>query len=445
MRDEHIKIISTVGPASDDPRILSKMVDLGVDIFRLNLSHNSLDYHINLIKIIKSLKTKSGKKPVILADLPGPKFRIGELKSPLSIRRNLIYSLGPQGDIPLDYEISKELSLEHPIRLSDGKLLLRPIRKQGNKVLVKAMDDFILLGNQSIIQKGLEYHGKYPTDRDRKLVSSLLDVGIDIFGLSFVSSETDVRNMRKLVGDALLVAKIERKSAVDNFSSIIRSADAVMVARGDLGLNLDISEVPILQRRMIYEAHEINKPVIVATQILESMTDQPSPTRAEADDIFAAVTEGADALMLSEETAIGKYPLLAVRALRNLGDRFSEVEVERNFTIKDENDAVVASAVELLKKTGIKHVIVITEAGISAFRLSRYDLNVKIIAITNSLSTVEKLTFGRNIVPYYFKDLREGLDRIKGELSRAGISKAVLVSGEFGIKDSTTKVEVIYT
>ncbi|MGC8682096.1 MAG: pyruvate kinase [Candidatus Acidifodinimicrobium sp.] len=448
MVNRTVKTVVTIGPASESYSTIKKMVIEGVRIFRLNLSHSDLGWHKEIIDKIKSVEKATKEKIVIILDLPGPKLRIGKLNGDkLEIKQGKIYTIGLNSDIPISREILNTLSIKEDIKLSDGKLELKPIKRDKDYISAKAMNSYTLLSEQSINQNGLRYPSKYPTKSDVNAIKFGLKNNLNTFALSFISSADDVKKMRKIAGnDSVLISKIERKEGVDNFKEIVDASDIVMIARGDLGLNMDISNVPKLQEKFINEAHQLRKPVIVATQVLESMVSNSIPTRAEADDVFTAVEEGTDALMLSEETAIGTYPLKAVKTLTHLIDTFkTEVMRKAVYMIRSEDDALADVAVKLAESTNIRNMIIVTADGASAFRLSRYfDSDIRLFALTPRVDTFKKLMFGRSIEPFLYRDLNRGIEDVKKYLrNKFKTRKSILVSGVFGKAGSTTKIEIV--
>ncbi|MCW1293831.1 MAG: pyruvate kinase [Candidatus Parvarchaeota archaeon] len=443
-----VKAIVTIGPASESSQTLKKMIRDGIRIFRLNLSHGDFNWHKDVINRIEDIGRSINEKIVIVLDLPGPKFRIGKLPNGnLNVEEGRNYTIGVNGDIPVSESILSSLSANKNIKLSDGKLELKPIKRERGYIITKALNSYSLLSEQSINQDGISYPHIYPTKDDIEGIKFGLKNNLNTFALSFISSSKDVEKVRKIAGkDSILISKIERKEGVNNFKEIAKASDIVMVARGDLGLNMDISNVPKLQEKLILEAHQLKKPVIVATQMLESMVNNSIPTRAEADDVFTAVEEGADSLMLSEETAIGNYPLKSVKTLMHLIDTFkSEAIRKSSYTIRSEDDSVAEVAVKLAESTGIKNMIIRTVDGASAFRLSRYfDSGIRLFALTPRLSTFEKLAFGRGIEPFLYKNLDYGLMEIKKYLkNKLKAKKVILVAGVFGKAGSTTKIEIL--
>ncbi len=429
---DKVKIIATIGPASDNEKEIEKMLQEGASIFRLNLSHASKSYVIRVMKAINKAKTKLKKEAVLFLDLPGPKIRTGPLPAgKLDIKGGKVYSFGPEGEIPVSEKIVKSVDIKQRILLSDGKIELKPLKRDGRNILVKALNSATLLSRQSVNASGLVYETKYPTKKDIEGIRFGLKHGITTFAISFVSDKKDVLNVRKIAGKgAVIISKIERKDAVDNFEDIAKVSDIIMIARGDLGLNMDIAKVPEIQEKLIMSANKLSKPVIVATQMLESMTTEIMPTRAEVDDVFTAISEGADAVMLSEETAIGQHPSAAVKMLEHIISLSKPTPSSKNYPVIDERDALIDSAVSLINKTKIKDAVVLTKSGRSAFRLARFRLGVRIFAISDSKSVLHALAFGRGIIPIRIKKLGSyPAEPLKQIMAENRLRRVVLISG----------------
>jgi len=295
MRRRFAKILATVGPASAAPENLRLLHDVGVDAFRLNFSHGSHDDHARSVAAIRQIEKDTGNSIAIVADMQGPKLRVGEFEG---------------GKHP---EMFKAMEPGHQLKFDDGKLMVTILSNSGDKMTAR-VDVPGMLGNK----KGVNVIGatlpmSAMTAKDRKDMVFALSQDVDWIALSFVQTEQDVIDAREIIGDnAKIIVKVEKPSAVDDLHKILKHTDAVMVARGDLGVELPLEAVPIVQRQIIRAARGLGKPVIVATHMLESMIDAPTPTRAEASDVATAIYQGADAVMLSAETAVGRHPATAV-------------------------------------------------------------------------------------------------------------------------------------
>lgn len=319
--NQRLKYIVTVGPASESERVLKQLIESGADIIRINGSHCKPSYILQIKNLVERLNKALGTDVEVMLDLPGPKIRTGgDPDYKLEIKTGKSYTIGGKGDIPLEDALADGIKLGSIIKLSDGKLELKAVSRK-SMLTATALNQGVLNPKQSIYAPGLKYTGTYPTTRDKQLISAGDKAGIRLFGLSFVSSAADVENCRKLIKNGALISKIETQEAINNIEQIIRASDLIMVARGDLGLWIGIEKVPEAQRLLIAKAQAAKKQVIVATQMLYSMVNNPMPTRAEANDVFTSVEQGADALMLSEESAIGIYPVKALKTLKAIAER----------------------------------------------------------------------------------------------------------------------------
>ncbi len=441
-----VKVVATLGPASDSEDSIKKLIKAGVNVFRLNMSHGDHDYFRRVISCIKRINKQLKVYTPIFLDLPGQKLRTGKLGGDkLEIKEGQEYTLGEKGQIPVTNSILKRIKLKGKILLSDGKIELKPVKRDGDIIITRALNNGTLLNEQSINADGLSYSDKYPTKKDIDGIKFGLSQGIRIFALSFVSSAKDVAAARRIAGgDSTLIAKIERRDAVKNFKEIVEVADVIMIARGDLGLNMDIAEVPKLQKELIDVSNKCNKPVITATQMLESMTKNVLPTRAEADDVFTAISEGTDAVMLSEETAIGDYPIKAVKMLRHIISKYGYKDVpEKMYEIRNEHDAIISAAVNIMSSTNIRDAVVITPFGRSAFRLSRYHMRVRIFALTDSNTAIDRLNFSRDVISIKIKSMKNFKAAIKAVAKKYGLKKAILVSGLYSDKALTEDIRIL--
>lgn len=340
------KIVATLGPASMDQQIMKEMVQLGVRVFRLNFSHADASYFGPVIRKIRQVEQETGICLTVMGDLCGPKIRIGEVKgSPLQLRKGAYVCLGAPDmeekseseifislDVP---ELLEGLAQGMPVSLSDGMLQFKVTRviEPDRLVLLEAINGGILTSNKGIAFPGKTLRVAAMTDKDRRDLHQGLDIGIDAVALSFVQSKEDIEDIKAEISKhgtwIPVVAKIERRNAVDTLDSILEVADAVMVARGDLGLECSPAELPVLQKKILRACRHAQKPAIVATQMLLSMVKNPIPTRAESTDVANAMLDGADCVMLSEETAIGSYPVEAVRFINEIAQYSEPYYLER--------------------------------------------------------------------------------------------------------------------
>jgi len=325
--DHKTKIVCTIGPASSSEELIRELILAGMNVARINFSHGSFESHSEVIRRVRKVAADLDRTIAILADLPGPKIRIGKLvKEPLMLQKGNLVTLtvdeltGNENRIPVSYkQLPESVVPGNLVYLSDGFIQLRCLEISGKDVLCE-----VLIGGQLYSHKGLNLPGAKifldpVTETDLKILEFALNEGIDTFGISFIENAEDLRKVRKFATargkSVYIVAKIERRQAVENIQGILEETDALMVARGDLGVEIPIQEVPSVQKELIRSAKLLGIPVITATQMLASMTDNIRPTRAEATDVANAILDGTDAIMLSEETAVGNYPVEAVEMM----------------------------------------------------------------------------------------------------------------------------------
>ena len=336
-RNRNVKIVATLGPASSTEEMVSKLFEEGVDVFRLNLSHGSHSEIKKRHEIIRRVEKKFGRPICILADLQGPKLRCGEFKNKeaeLVPGQSFIFDkerkLGDSNRVYLpEFKVFTNLERGSQVLVNDGKIRLKV--KEVNKSFVKTE---VLVGGVISDKKGINVPDQVLplsalSKKDLSDLEFVCDLGIEWLGLSFVQRAKDVKEAKKIVrGRAAILSKIEKPSAVDAFEEILEETDAVMVARGDLGVELPIETLPPIQKRLVRQCRHSGKPVIVATQMMESMINSPVPTRAEVSDVAQAIYEGADAVMLSAESAVGNYPVEAVKTMNSIA---TEVEKEKTY------------------------------------------------------------------------------------------------------------------
>jgi pyruvate kinase len=423
------KIVATLGPASDPPERLATLVGAGVDCFRLNFSHGGRAEHAQRFAAVRAAEIHAGKPLAILADLQGPKIRVGAFKGgAVQLRFGETVTIeasdepGETGLIRLPHEtLVKALHVGDVIKLDDGKMQLTVAAREGHRL--QARVDF---GGRLTDHKGVNVPTRrIPvsalTEKDEDDLAYALEQGADFIALSFVQSADDVRQARALIGDrAGLLAKIEKPSALDDLEEIIGLCDAIMVARGDLGVELPPEQVPIAQRRIVRAARAAGKPVIVATHMLESMIDAPTPTRAEASDVATAVYQGADAVMLSAESAVGRHPATAVaimdriiRAVEADPDHWAGLSRDMPRPEPTTADAISLSAREIAEVLDCAVVAAYTSTGSTALRVSRERPRCGVIGMTPLQATARRLCLAwgvRSVVTPDAAQLEEMVD-----------------------------------
>ncbi len=403
------KIIATVGPASWEPAVLERMIEAGVDIFRLNFSHAGRERQAGTIEAIRAAAARVGREVAVLGDLPGPKLRIGELRDDVAeLETGMHVKLTPReveghdGTIPVAWPEVGSLREDELVYLADGAIRLRVDAKDGDGVACE-----VEVGGTLSSHKGMNIPGATvpaSTPDDMGWIEFSVEQGLDLLAVSFVSSAADLEpvaeRLRALDSTIPVVAKIEKRQAADNATEIVRAASGgVMVARGDLGIELPLAEVPVVQKRLIREAGLRSKPAITATQMLASMVNAKRPTRAEVADVANAIYDGTDAVMLSEETAVGKNPVEAVRVMDRIA-RATEPDLrygEWLFTRTDQAtqdvaDSVAQSAVGAVYRLGLAALVVPTNSGRTARLVSAHRPQVPVLAISPSIETVRRLS-----------------------------------------------------
>ncbi len=408
-RTRNAKIVATLGPSSSDPQIVRQLFMAGVDVFRLNFSHGSHADHSERFKVLRALEQETGRPIGILADLQGPKLRVGTFaEGPVmlapgkSFRLDLDAAPGDQRRVRLPHpEIFAALVPGAELLLDDGKLRL---------VVERCGADFaetkVLVGGTLSERKGVNVPGVVLpitalTEKDRKDLALALELGADWIALSFVQRPEDVTEARELIGDrAAIVVKLEKPSAVERLDEIVALTDAVMVARGDLGVELPAERVPAIQKRIVRCCRKLGKPVIVATQMLESMIDSPVPTRAEASDVATAIYDGADAVMLSAESASGKYPVVAVDMMNRI---IEQVEADPQYrqlidashtSARPGDDVAEAVCCAMRRAVSLLHaaaIVCYTSSGHTSLRAARERPESPVLSLTPCLLTARRL------------------------------------------------------
>jgi len=431
-RHRNVKIVATLGPASSDYEMIRALIEAGADVFRLNMSHGSHDEIRERHSIIRRIEKEMGTPIAILADLQGPKLRVGtfarpegeELEVGADFRLDLVDKPGDATRVTLPHkEIFDALEPGSHLLVNDGKIKLR-VRECG----ADFADCEVIVGGTISNRKGVNVPDVVLplaalSEKDRDDLEFVCELGIDWLALSFVQRPADVIEARRLAGDrAAILSKIEKPAAVNAFDAILEVSDGIMVARGDLGVELPVQNVPPIQKRLIRKCRSVAKPVIVATQMLESMIDSPMPTRAEVSDVAAAIYEGTDAVMLSAESAAGQYPIEAVRTMDNVAAEVESdptyteiIEASRRIERTSVADGIVSAAREIAEATKVAAICCFSESGTTALLVSRERPRVPIIALTTEPSTARRLclSWGTNNV------ITGPIDRFKGAVVSA--------------------------
>lgn len=410
------KIVCTIGPATESEEKLEELVKAGMNVARLNFSHGDFDEHQRRVDRIRKICDKTANVIAIIQDLCGPKIRIGSFKNgSINLNRGDTFILttedieGTEERVHINYEeLPKEVKPGTPIMLQDGTKRLEVVEVKGNDIITKVISGGRLSGRKGVNVPGANLSVKSLTDKDKKDLEFGIKNKVDFVALSFVRNSSDIRELREILvqagSDAQIIAKIETREALDDIDEIIKETDAIMIARGDLAIEIPAEEVPLVQKLIIHKCNSAGKPVITATQMLESMVKNPVATRAEISDIANAIIDGTDAIMLSEETTLGDFPVSAVEVMTKVAlkvekevftrDTIAEYEASHGIT-----DVVSQSAVRATHNIGASLIVALTRQGRTPRMISRYRPAEMIMAMTDRKETLNKLALSYGCFP----------------------------------------------
>jgi pyruvate kinase len=459
------KIVATIGPASNSPKVLEELLLAGTNMFRLNFAHGTHEEHGAVLKIARQLSEKHEKPVAVLADIQGPKIRVGTLPTdglPF-VRDNVVrFQYGADYDsigvIPVQHDVSKYLKKGERVFLRDGVVQIEVTKIEKKLITGRVLAPGLVYSNQGMNLPDTDLGGEILTPKDIADLEFAASVGVDYIGYSFVQTAGDIHNLRarleKLKSDAKIIAKIETAAALENLDDIVAATDVIMVARGDLAIETKPEAVPAAQRRMVELGKQHRKPVIVATQMLESMIQSAQPTRAEVSDVATAVLEGADAVMLSGETAMGLFPVESVKMMKRVvlyTEREELAKMPARRPVLGERgsraNAISAAAVVLAAQLPAKIIIAETSSGQTALNISSLRPSVPIIMVTDHKRVYYQMAIVWGGKSYYAKDMEKATDVVIRELKAAGrIAKAdalVVASGhQPGLIGGTDTVEI---
>ena len=451
-RQRNTKIIATLGPSSSTPPAIRALFEAGADVFRLNFSHGDHQTHRGLFDMIRALEAAVGHPIGVIGDLQGPKLRIGAfVPGPMILRQDQAFRL----DLDPAPGDSTRVQLPHPeifaaavagtdLLIDDGRLRVRVTRAGRDFVETVVLAGGNVSDNKGVNVPGVALPLKPLTPKDRVDLAFALSLGVDWIALSFVQRAQDVREVRDIIaGRAGLMTKVEKPTAIDEIADILALSDGLMVARGDLGVEMPIEQVPGLQKRMVRAARDAGKPIVVATQMLESMIHAPTPTRAEVSDVATAVYDGADAVMLSAESAAGAYPMAAVSMMARIAERTEKDPFYRAIMNADKPkpeataaDAICASAAATAEALGAVAIVCPTATGWTALRAARERPTVPIIALTPMVETARRLVLVWGVHCAHTRDAHnfdEMLDNAFAQAQRDGFAapddRLVIVAG----------------
>ncbi len=429
-RNRKAKILATLGPSSSEKKIIEELFTAGCDVFRLNFSHGDIETHRSNFEYIRSLEEKYNHATCILADLQGPKLRIGLFKN---TKENLIKGEKFILDLSSELGDNKRVNFPHSeiyefltpntiLLVNDGRIRLQVIEQSNDKLVTEVLNDAEISNNKGVNIPDVILPIDALTKKDRSDLMKALDMGVDWVALSFVQQAEDISKLKKIIGNkALVMAKIEKPSAVKNIDAIVNAADGIMIARGDLGVEMPTEQVPIAQKNIIRRCRHFGKPVIVATQMLESMIDNLVPTRAEASDVANAIYDGTDAVMLSGESAVGAHPIEAVKTMNKIIETVENDNNNYDLSIEDDNlddvdntDAITLAAYSIAKKSNAKAIITFSVSGRTTRRMARERAPVQIVGLSPKIDTTRRmqLYWGVNSC-YSIEDAQNAQEMVK--------------------------------
>jgi pyruvate kinase len=482
VNEKFTKIVATIGPSSKSTDIIKDLIIEGVDVFRLNFSHGKIEEHLDVLKNIRKASDEVGKFTGVFQDLQGPKIRIREIENQLlelKEKETLIITteilkggiINGEKIVSIDYpSLHKEIFEGARILIDDGLIEVRVRNVKGKKIYTEVINGGILKERKGVNLPHIRLGISSITEKDKADLKFAFENELEYVALSFVRNADDVKELKEIMLKEYLkiipvIAKIEKPEAIVDLDNIIDVADAIMVARGDLGVETSPQEVPVLQKKIIRQCNLAGKPVITATQMLESMINNPRPTRAEANDVANAILDGTDAVMLSGETAVGKYPVEAVRTMKEIAKFveesavFKNVELKRNLTEEellqitksDTEEATSFATIEVAEKIGAKFIVCFTHSGNTARKLAKYRPLIPNIAFTPIRSTAKRLSLVWGVSPIEIGFVNT-VDELLEGASELLKFKNIVKEGDFvvitagvpvGVSGSTNMIKVV--
>jgi len=457
------KIVATIGPACEDKKILLQMLKGGMAIARLNFSHGSHEHHLEIIRRLREISKEEDLPVTILQDLCGPKIRLGKLPQPVALKKNQLIklSIGPNPETQLFTDFKELPAIVKPgeaILINDGYIEMKVKAIEKDYLICKVITPGIATSRKGINLPDSDESIPVFTQQDGLDLEFGLQHGIDLVAMSFVDAGENILPAKALMAkynrEIPVIAKIERPIALKNIDGILEAFDGIMVARGDLGVEVPLEEVPIIQKKLIHLANGKNKVVITATQMLESMIDNPRPTRAEASDVSNAILDGSDAVMLSGETAVGKYPVKTVQMMRRIartteGSPLYPYALEHKKDVFDHTEAIARSAAKIARDLGAKFILVFSFTGNTALRLSKYKPSCPVFAFSSQPEVVDRMNAYWGILPFLIPHTTQtdemihfGEEVIKGKgLIKTG-DLVITVSGRAPMRGATNMLKI---
>lgn len=452
MQSRGTKIVATLGPASSEPALLEQMIRAGVNCVRLNFSHGTAQDHIDRAKLVREAATRAGREVAIMADLQGPKIRVGKFaegKVQLETGMKFVLDasrteLGDINGVGLDYkELPRDVKTGDTLLLNDGLIVMTVDAVRGEQVHATVKIGGVLSNNKGINKQGGGLTAPALTAKDMEDIRTAMSFQADYVAVSFPQNASDMEMARQLCNVAGaewrhkpgLIAKIERAEAIPNLEAICRASDGIMVARGDLAIEVGNAAVPALQKRMIKMARDLDKVVITATHMMESMITNPVPTRAEVSDVANAVLDGTDAVMTSAETAAGRYPLETIVEMANIcaeAEKAEDVKLDADFTgmtFGRIDQSIAMGALFTAYHLGCKAIVALTDSGSTALWMSRHRIHIPIYALTPKLATQRRMALYRNVRPLLMDQSMER-DMALAEAELHLIKRGIVASGD---------------
>ncbi|MDY6843344.1 MAG: pyruvate kinase [Thermodesulfobacteriota bacterium] len=463
------KIVCTIGPATESTAMIERLIKAGMNVARLNLSHGEHQKHAQSIKIIRNISQRFGISVAILIDLPGPKYRTGKIKGgQVELRKgtNVVLTTRMiEGDatavsvnIP---NLPHDVKVGNTVLVDDGAIQLRVLKKEASEVICRVIIGGVLTEGRGLVVPGMHTSGPYITDTLKKHILFAITHNPDFIALSFVNNDNEITEVRKILvehkASIPIIAKIERGEAVKKFDRIVTVSDGIMVARGDLGVDIPLEKVPLIQKELIKKCNQVNKPVITATQMLESMVTAARPTRAEVTDVANAVFDGSDATMLSAETSVGKYPVQAVAFMDKIIQEtenklaYGQLLAERGKWLEQTTEELISySACHTAQSLGARAIVALTQSGSTAKRVSKYHPHAPILALTSNARILGRLLLYWGVYPFQIPHIKtvDELFKIGTKLAKEkGIAKQgefILITGgvPMGVAGSTNLLKV---
>ncbi len=460
------KIVATVGPACSDREMLHKLIIAGVDVFRLNFSHGAYSDHLSVIEHVRSLNAELGTHVALLGDLQGPKIRIGAFADKEAMMHDgheLVFTthecLCTADRLYITYpEFARDVKPGEDLLLDDGKLLFRVISTNGvDEVKAKVIHGGILSGKKGVNLPNTEVSLPSLTDKDKRDLAFILEHELNWIALSFVRKAEDIKHLKSVITESAvpqnmpgIIAKIEKPDAVKNMDEIIAEADGIMVARGDLGVELPLEQVPLVQKKLIRKCNQLSKPIIVATQMMEGMISNIRPTRAEVNDVANSVLDGADAVMLSGETSVGLYPVEVVETMEKI---ISEVEQTEEIYNKPHcancadkerviSDSILSAACSLAVESNANAIIAMTITGYSAQRISSQRPKQDILIFASNRFLLCRLNLVWGIKGFYFDKIAASTTKTFKAITDQLIAEGLIKKGDLLIKVASTPIYV---